>query len=288
MKKIILNDKTIPIIEGGFFDTYKTKVDLKDVESIEKQLNKDCSFFKSHEKKLQSFGNMDLWVPINYYDASAIQGIFTANAKELKKLLPKELNPICILPNVGLLAITSFNYRSSDADPYNEFSVMIVTEKPNSRSFGPFTIMMNQMKREAYGYVWKLPVDTALAEFLGKESYSFPKYITDITFETEKKIVSSSVMNNGKPEITLIGRKIKTKKNKLINANILLNHNNKIANVVSQVNPIQAGISYRNSSCKIELGEGPIADKLRTLRIGRSIRYDYMPDIQIKLKPKNF
>ncbi len=288
MKNITLNDKSIPIIEGGYFDKYQTKVDSNLLQEIESTLNKDCSFFKSPEKKQISYGDMDLWVPINYYDCSAIQGVFTASAKELKKILPEELSPLCILPNVGLLAITSFNYRLTDVDPYNEFSIMIVTQKPNSKSFGPLTIMRNQMKREAYGYVWQLPVDTALAEFLGKESYSFPKYVTDITFEQNEDKVSSSVMNNGKPEITITGKTIRTKKNKIINANILLHHNNEIASVVSQVNPLQSGTSYLNSSVKLELGDGSIADKLRTLKIGRSIRYDYMPDIQIKLKDNNF
>jgi hypothetical protein len=85
-------------------------------------------------------------------------------------------------------------------------------------------------------------------------------------------------MRDGKPEITLKGKKIKTKRDKIINAHVLLHHKGKIAEAISRVNPIKTGISYNSSSCTVEFGNGPIADKLKTLEIGRLIRYDYMPD----------
>jgi len=282
MKKIQLGKYDVEVAENGFFDKYKTNIDI---EKIGKELSVDVDFFNTYKKEIRTYDGVELSVPIYYYDNSAIQGIFTANYEKLKSLLPAGVEPIKIFPGRGLIAFTSFNYRISDIDPYNEFSIMVVVNKPGVKGFGPLTIMKSQLKREAYGFVWNLPVTTPLANLLGKISYSFPKYVTKISFEDKNDMIISSIFRDGKPEVTIKGRKIKTKKDKIINAHVLLHHKGNIAEAISRVNPLQTGVSYLSKNCEIELGSGQIADKLRTLEIGKMIRYDYMPDIQIMLIP---
>ena len=282
MKEIKLGKYDIEIEDDGYFDKYATKVNI---DKIGQELNLDISFFKTEKKVSRSYDGIELAVPIYYYDNSAIQGIFTADFKKLKELLPPGIEPIKIFPGRGLIAFTSFNYRISDIDPYNEFSIMIIVHKPNTKGFGPLTVIKSQLKRDAYGFVWNLPVTTPLANLLGRISYSFPKYITEITFDDNGNEIISSIMRDGKPEVTIKGKKIKTKKDKIINAHVLLHHNGNIAEAISRVNPLETGTSYSSKNFSLELGTGPVAEKLRTLEIGKMVRYDFMPNIQIMLLP---
>ena len=72
-------------------------------------------------------------LPVFYYDNTSITAIYTASTSKVKKLLPHPaMNPIEMFPGRCMLAFTAFEYRKTDIDPYNEFSIafLITFDKP--------------------------------------------------------------------------------------------------------------------------------------------------------------
>ncbi|MDT8273865.1 MAG: hypothetical protein RRA35_11815, partial [Desulfomonilia bacterium] len=66
----------------------------------------------------------DVKLPIFYYDNTAMSAIYTASTRQVKKLLPSDkMYPVEMFPGRSLMVFTAFEYRRTDIDPYNEFSI---------------------------------------------------------------------------------------------------------------------------------------------------------------------
>jgi hypothetical protein len=97
--------------------------------------------------------------------------IFTADLDQLRPLMParvlEAVQPLQVWPGRGLMALTAYTYRYCDNDNYNEIGLSVITNRPGSSSFGPFTLLSQSMSNDFWGYVLKLPVDTELARVRG-------------------------------------------------------------------------------------------------------------------------
>src|SRR5512140_429854 len=88
-------------------------------------MNRD-DFFKGvsqwafcHEELRRKFP-----LPVFYYDNTAMTAIYTASTALVRGLLPHpDMHPIEAWPGRALVAFTAFEYRRTDIDPYNEFSI---------------------------------------------------------------------------------------------------------------------------------------------------------------------
>ncbi|MBW1643478.1 MAG: hypothetical protein JRJ76_11620, partial [Deltaproteobacteria bacterium] len=84
----------------------------------------DHDFFKGIKQWDIQLGDMKGVLPVFYYDTTSMTAIYTASTKKVKQLLPSpKMNPIEIFPGKCLAAFTAFEYRKTDIDPYNEFSI---------------------------------------------------------------------------------------------------------------------------------------------------------------------
>ena len=126
----------------------------------------------------------DVKLPIFYYDGSAMTGVFPAKLAGLKKLLPdRRFNPARLLPGVGLIGITCFEYIDTDIGPYNELAIVIPLSVPHYRSNLPGRALLeSQLSGQFHAFVHRLPVTTDIAMVAGKRLWNYPKFIADIDF----------------------------------------------------------------------------------------------------------
>jgi len=171
-------------------------------------------FFKGVRQWEIQFGEMKGVLPIFYYDTTSMTAIYTASTPDVRKLLPlPEMNPIEIFPGKCLVAFTAFEYRKTDIDPYNEFSIAFPVTF-NKRPIPFFTATRQMARRWITAYVWQLPVTTEIARFGGVEFYGYPKFIADIEFQRENDFITCHLSEKGEKILSLKGKALPTAQGK--------------------------------------------------------------------------
>jgi len=218
-------------------------------------------------------------LPVFYYDNTSITAIYTASTNKVKKLLPHPaMNPIEMLPGKSMVAFTAFEYRKTDIDPYNEFSIafLITFDK---RQVPGLTALWQLARRCFTAYVWKLPVTTEIARFGGVELYGYPKFLADITFERSREWIECRLSEKGEKILTLKGKILPTTRGKITRfvTTSIVDEIPVTANVV--VDPLEFAQSRDPQSAILELGEKhPIAQTLREIGLSSNpIVYQLSP-----------
>lgn len=246
-------------------------------------MEREIEFFKGVVQLDAELQGEKAKFPIFYYDASSITGIFLAKLSKLRKIMPKkEYYPLPILPGIGLLAITTFEYRDTDIRPYNELSISIPMSY-KSRPIIPAVRMLSSLsKNEFHVYIHHLPVTTKIAFDGGVVVYNYPKFIAQIDFEEKDDGVYVKLIDKGNLILSMNGKKIKADKSQKMRyvTYPVKDGNAQHADVL--VNAINFGLSFNPSHLSLELGkEHPIAKELQDLIIYKKpIQYQYIPKFQ--------
>jgi hypothetical protein len=218
-------------------------------------------------------------IPVFYYDNTAMTAIYTASTSAVKALLPLEdMHPIELLPGRCLAAFTAFEYRKTDIDPYNEFSISFLVSLKTQPVPG-VTGAMQLLQRCFTAYVWQLPVTTEIARAGGVDLYGYPKFLADIVFKRERNWIECSLSENGKDILTLRGKVLKTSRGKTAR---YITYSMKdgiplVANVY--MNQIEYAQSADGKTAEMELGyDHPIGKALRGIELSKMpILYQFSP-----------
>jgi len=228
-------------------------------------------------------------LPVFYYDNTAMTAIYTASAGQVKRLLPlSDMHPVETWPGRALVAFTAFEYRKTDIDPYNEFSIsFLITFR--KKAVPGITVMSMMARRYFMAYVWQLPVTTERARRGGVDMYGYPKFIADIVFSRENDALVCTLSEGGKNILILKGQKLKTSAEKV---NRFKTYSVKdgvplAANVY--MNPIKFGKSASSKAAQLSLGTHDIAQKLKEINLGtKPLFFQYMPIMEaILFGPRN-
>ena len=218
-------------------------------------------------------------LPVFYYDNTALTAIYTASTAAVRGLLPHPaMRPIELYPGRCLAAFTAFEYRETDIDPYNEFSISfpVTFDRPQI----PGVTAGLQMARRCYSaYVWQLPVTTEIARVGGVDLYGYPKFIADIDFTRDPGWVTCDLSEGGKRILSLRGKALPTSRGKVVR---FVTYSMKdgiplVANVYQ--NPIEYAQSQRSQAAELTLGhDHPAAQKLMGIRLSQSpLMYQFSP-----------
>ena len=218
-------------------------------------------------------------LPVFYYDTTSLTAIYTASTNRVEKLLPlPQMKPIEMVPGRCLVAFTAFEYRQTDIDAYNEFSIaFLVTYDKPVIPFATAAALMAQRKFTAY--VWQLPVTTEVARVGGVEFYGYPKFIADIEFRKEPHQITCNLSENGEKILSLTGSVLPTKKEKharyvtySVCENIPL-----VTNIF--INPIEMGQSRNKKAVSLEIGtDHSISEALQDIGLSQfPVQYQYSP-----------
>lgn len=228
-------------------------------------------------------------LPVFYYDTTAMTAIYTASTTLIRRLLPRtDMHPVEVIKGRALAAFTAFEYRASDIDPYNEFSISFPITF-GKKGIPGLTVLGMMARRYFTAYVWQLPVTTERARKGGVEMYGYPKFLADIVFSHEGNMLVCTISEGGRNILTLKGKKLKTSPEK-VNRFKTFSVKDAVplaANVY--MNPREFGKSISRNAAQLTLGNHDISGQLRELDLSeKPLFFQYMPLMEaILYGPRN-
>lgn len=228
-------------------------------------------------------------LPVFYYDNSSMTAVFTASTKQVRALLPDpQMHPIELMPGRCVVAFSGFEYRDTDIDPYNEFSISFLISYGH-RTLPGMHLLRGLASRCFEAYVWKLPVTTEIARWGGVELYGYPKFLADINFKRNAAHTTCTLAEGGKLILSLQGQALEGGPAKPLRyrAYSMKNGIPLCANVYT--NPLQYAQTMSPGSASLVLGEHDIARQLHALDLSSSpLMYQYCPRNELVLfGPRN-
>ncbi len=285
---IDLGGHQVPVLKNGLYDRYRSNPPLSVIEKEKPDI--DLSWFRTIQKQKKDVG-FTTYSPNFYYSNSSITAIYTANMKTLKKLIPEKVRdivkPISITPGRGLIAITAYAYHYCDNDSYNELSISIVTTKPDAGNWGIFSLLGEVKNKNLWGYVLKLPVDTELARVRGVVGYNLPKWLIPIDYNDNGDAMTFTFYDeSGKLDFEIGGKKLNIENTdpEIIRSNFInLDKSGKPTHGYTDVRALKKATSKRKEDVKLNLTDGPLSKFIKSLDLGKLMRYDYQPEFQAAL-----
>jgi hypothetical protein len=229
-------------------------------------------------------------LPVFYFDNTLVSAVFTAATARVRALLPHPaLRPVETLPGRAVVAVTGFEYRRTDIDPYNELLIAFLVTH-GRRSIPGVDFAVQVAVRRYTAYVWQLPVTTERARVGGVEIYGYPKFLADIAFERGAGAITCRLgvggteilALHGKQPPTRPGRRMRYRSYSVKDGALL------VTNVV--IDPLECAESRGGAGARLVIGRGhPISDQLRELGLSeKPILYQYAPRTQaILFAPRN-
>lgn len=278
----------VPVLKGGLYDRFRSNPPLSVIAEEAPEI--DLSWFKTIQKEKKDVGFVT-YSPNFYYSNSSITAIYTADMKRLKALIPEEVRdvvkPISITPGRGLIAITAYAYHYCDNDSYNELSISIVTTKPDAGNWGIFSLMRGVKDKNLWGYVLKLPVDTELAKVRGVVGYNLPKWLIPIDYDNNGDTLTFHFHDeSGNLDFSIGGKKLEIANDEpeVVRSNFInLDAQGQLTHGYTDVRALKKASSKKKPDLQLHLTDGPLSAFIKSLGLGKLVRYDYQPEFQAAL-----
>lgn len=279
----------VPVVKGGLYDRYRSNPPLSVIAA--ELPGVDLSWFKGLEKHKVDIG-FESYSPNFYYQNSRVTAVYTADLDALRALMPPEVlataSPLQLWPGRGLVAFTAYTYEHCDNDAYNEVAVSIITNTPGKANLGPFTLIGQSMSGDFWGYVLKLPVNTELARVRGVVGYNLPKWLTGIDRKEDAQSVVYDITDSqtGKVDVSFKAKKLDklSREVDIVTSSFTnLDHQGQLAYGYAVSRQLRHGSSRDADSATLTLGDGSLSNYLRTLKLGKMMKYEYVPAFQSAL-----
>lgn len=279
----------VPVVAGGLYDRYLSNPPLSIIAS--EAPNIDLSWFKGI-KKTKVDMKFESYSPNFYYKNSMVTVVFTADLDRLRELMPADIlekvQPLQVWPGRGLVALTAYVYHYCDNDSYNEIALSIITNKPGEPNLGPITLIGQSMSKDFWGYVLKLPVNTELARVRGVVGYNLPKWLTGINFrETDKSVVFEIFdEKTGKVDVVLKTEKLSDLSSEIefvTNSFTNVGHKGELTYGYAISRQQSHASSMNEASVNLILSKGSLSQYIKSLKLGRMMKYEYVPEFQSAL-----
>lgn len=279
----------VPVVKGGLYDRYRSNPPLSVIAA--ELPGVDLSWFKGLEKQKVDIG-FESYSPNFYYQNSRVTAVYTADLDALRALMPPDVlaiaHPLQIWPGRGLIAFTAYTYEHCDNDAYNEVAVSIITNKPGKANLGPLTLIGQSMSGDFWGYVLKLPVNTELARVRGVVGYNLPKWLTGIDRKEDAQSVVYDINDSqtGKVDVSFKAKKLDnlSRDVDIVTSSFTnLDHQGELAYGYAVSRQLSHGSSRDADSVTLTLGEGSLSNYIRALKLGKMMKYEYVPEFQSAL-----
>lgn len=234
-------------------------------------MTRDMAFFKNTVQTEGLFGGETAKIPIFYYDGAVLTGIFPAKMSALKKMMPSAAyHPAPLLPGIGAIAVTCFEYRDTDIRPYNEISIAVPITYKHASLVPGFELVSGLLKNEFHVYVRHLPVTTQIALDAGVMLYNYPKFLSTIEFERGGGEIKVTLAENGEMILRVTAKDIAAQQSKMYRYVTYPHKDNCAQHADVLVNALEFGQSAAGNTMKIELGKHSISKELDGALVSRS------------------
>lgn len=279
----------VPVLKGGLYDRYRSNPPLSVIQAQAPEL--DLSWFKTLPKTQVDIGFAS-YSPNFYYRNSRVTAVYTADLERLRALIPtkvlEQVQPLQVWPGRGLVAFTAYTYDYCDNDSYNEVALSIITNQPGKANLGPFTLIGQSMSKDFWGYVLKLPVNTELARVRGVVGYNLPKWLTGIDRHEDAGTVTYDIVDSqtGKVDVVFKANKLDDVSNDVgmvTNSFTNLDHDGQLTYGYATSRQTRHATSTSADSVQLVLGDGSLSTYIRSLDLGKMVKYEYVPAFQSAL-----
>lgn len=279
----------VPVKAGGLYDKYRSNPPLSVIAEQAPEI--DLSWFKTIQKTKVDIG-FSSYSPNFYYKSSRITAVFTADLAQLRALMPpqilQQVTPLQIWPGRGLIALTAYAYHYCDNDSYNEIALSVITTKPATLNVGPLSLLRQSLTDDYWGYVLKLPVNTELARVRGVVGYNLPKWTTAIDYQQQADTVVVRVADSETTAtdftITAKALPVKTDDFPVVrNSFVNLDVNGTVTTGYALSRLQLFADTSDEEAVKLTLTDGSLSRYIRQLKLGKLMKYEYVPEFQSAL-----
>ncbi|MFD7874603.1 acetoacetate decarboxylase family protein [Streptomyces sp. NPDC059766] len=284
--EVDLGGRSVTVPKGGLYDRYRMNPDLDAVARDPRVSSVD--FFRRLPKiKVDSPIGPTL-TPNFYYTISTARLTMLAPSRAIRSRLPGELAPLEIAPGLGLVSVMFFRYDVCDIDFYTEAAVGIAVRPARHGKLGFFDLVSALKNDHLDSYVLSLPVSTEIAQVRGHDGYGFPKWVTDLTVDIDDRRTRARVANDaGGVDLSLLASTPKQTAHpsgeRVGSLTSYTSINGAWHSTLSQTNVLNAGTTRVPRDVTLQVGEGRMADDLRSLKPIRTVQFDVMTEGQLAL-----
>lgn len=223
--------------------------------------------------------------PVVVRDASSGSATFLVPAQAARRLLPGPGIEVAeVLPGRALLSIAVIDYRDNDLGDYNEVSIALFVRPAGSRGIPYLGDVLDMLRSRLGTCILHLPVDQGFTCEAGSRIWGFPKTVQEIDFEYGESRVRCALDYDGRRALELSlprggGRELP--ESRLTTYSFLEG--------VLHATPFASsaqGFGVRLGGAEISLGEGRIADELRSLGLPkRALMTTWMEHMRGSFEP---
>jgi hypothetical protein len=222
-------------------------------------------------------------LPVFYRSARSFTAVFPASLFSLRRMVPdRRFVPAQLLPGVGGIHLTAFEYYDTDIHPYNEFAVGVLLNAPRFLQVPGYNALRQLVQGEFYTYIHRLPVNTEISLRGGVDIYNFPKFMAEITFTDTAEEVTCELREGGDLICRLSGRKVEARRSGVMKYFCHLYQSKQPQMAEFKINARAYTILPGPGNARLELGTShPVAAELsRALLAPVPLIYIYNPDMQ--------
>ncbi len=241
----------------------------------------DAFFEGIYQIEAESAGE-EVKCPIFYRDARSFTAVFAADWFKLRRMLPDwRYFPAQVLPGVGAVGFTAFEYYDTDIRPYNEFAVTIMLNSPYLAPLPGYNLLRQYFHRSFEAYVYHLPVTTEVALRAGIDFYNYPKFLAGIDFSEDADEVACDLTHEGRRICRLVSRKLPANRSYEAKFFCRLYQDRQPQGAEFKVNVREGADRWMPSTVRLELGDHDIARNFRSVLLStRPLLHFYWPSIQ--------
>ncbi|MFJ5643773.1 acetoacetate decarboxylase family protein [Streptomyces sp. NPDC093223] len=284
--KVDLGGRTVTVPKGGLYDRYRMDTDLDEVARDPRVSGVD--FFRPLPKTRVESPIGATLTPNFYYRISTARITMLARSRAIRSRLPGELAPLEVAPGLGLVSVMFFRYDVCDIDFYTEAAVGIAVKPARHGRLG-FVDLVAALKNEHLdSYVLSLPVSTEIAQVRGHDGYGFPKWVTALDVDIDARRTTAHVANDhGGTDLALSaptpGQTAHPSGSRVSALTSYTSIGDAWHSTLSQTNVLSSGTELVPRKLALRVGEGRMADDLRSLRPVRTIQFDVVTEGQLAL-----
>jgi hypothetical protein len=243
----------------------------------------DGDFFDGVEQVEASIAGEQARMPVFYRDARSFTVVLPANLMALRRIMPdRRFVPAQMLPGVGAVHLSAFEYFDTDIHPYKEFAIGVLLNSGQFLQVPCYNILRQLMQNSFSTYIHHLPVTTEIALRGGVDLYNYPKFMASIDFEDGQEWVSCEVSVEGDLILRLKGRKVPANMSAVQKYFCNLYQSGQPQGAEFRINARKMGMAPGFGNAELVIGQShPVARELNSLLLApRPLLYIYQPSIQ--------
>ncbi|WP_280236071.1 acetoacetate decarboxylase family protein [Nocardia cyriacigeorgica] len=284
--EVDLGGRTVAVPKGGLYDRYRMNTDLDEVSRDPRVSSVD--FFRKLRKTKVDSPIGETLTPNFYYRISTTRLTMLARTRAIRERLPRELAPLQVAPGLGLVSVMFFRYDVCDIDFYTEAAVGVAVRPARHGRLGFLDLVTALDNDHLDSYVLSLPVSSDIAQVRGHDGYGFPKWVTDLDVDIDADRTVAHVANdNGDTDLALaVATPAQTAFASGAHVSSLTSYTcigGVWHSTLSQTNVLSAGTARLPRNLDLQIGQGRMADDLRSLEPIKAVRLDVTTEGQLAL-----